>query len=153
MPFGQIDLIPDGMPVFLLPLLMLLEVVAFVAAVALLGFWTTMGLSVLSFVIGGLILHHQGLKTAERFITSLEFGRPPLAETWDGVCLNLAGFLFLLPGLVSDALAVGLLIPAVRRALYRLFARRGDYRYDPDAMKPDSGPVIEGTYRDVTPPG
>lgn len=135
--------------VFFLPLIVL-EVIALVAAIMLLGFWATVGLSLLSVVAGVTLLRWQGLKTLERFISRLEFGHAPLEETWDGVCLMVSALLFIIPGLVTDAVGLLLLIPAVRRLLYRLCAQPGDYRYDESALAPARVTIIEGTCEDVT---
>ena len=48
----------------------------------------------------------------------------PVAAGFDSLCLLVAGGLFILPGFVSDALALLLLLPPVRLGLRVLLARR-----------------------------
>jgi UPF0716 protein FxsA len=136
---------------FFILLLTVAEVMALVASFTLLGFWATLALSFLAMMIGGAILRREGLKTAERFVTKLEFGHAPMEESWDGLCLMVAAILFIIPGLVTDFVALILLVPPVRRALYRVFARPGDYRYDEAALAPSRVTIIEGHWQDITP--
>ncbi len=141
---------PRGMLRVFFLLLTVLEVVALVASFMLLGFWATLGLCLLAAVGGGVLLRQQGLRTLERFVTRLEFGHAPMEETWDGMCLMAAAVFFIIPGLVTDAVGLLLLVPAVRRGLYHVFARPGDYRYDENALVRARTTIIEGRYEDVT---
>ena len=135
---------------FALPVLMIAEVVALVASIMAIGFLATLGLWVVSFVLGLMLLRRQGLKTLETFVSRLEFGRAPMHDSWDGLCLILAALLLMFPGIVSDGIALFLLVPPFRNGLYALFAREGDYRYDDDALRQSRATIIEGTYQDIT---
>ncbi len=137
-------------------ILTLVEVVTVVACITLLGFLSTLGLCFLSMIIGTLLLQRQGLATAERFVTRLQAGQPPMDEAWDGFCIMVAGMLFIIPGLATDMLALILLVPPIRRLLRQVLvasgAVKGHYWFDRSAVlnSPRSN-VIDATYRDVTP--
>ena len=90
------------------------------------GFLNTLGLVVLSGFIGSAVLRRGGTKMWGRFVQQVQAGHEPSKEIADGVCILLAGVLFILPGLISDAAAILLLFPPTR-ALFRrwLMRRRG----------------------------
>jgi UPF0716 protein FxsA len=90
-------------------------------------------------------------------------GRPPVAPVLDGLFLLVAGALLLTPGLMTDVVALLLLLPPVRRAIagaaVRWLLRRAHlhvevYRADAEggAGNPrrrdaiGDGPVIEGEF-------
>lgn len=135
-------------------ILTLVEVVTVVASITLLGFLSTLGLCFLSLIIGSLLLQRQGLATAERFVSRLESGQPPMDEAWDGFCIMIAGMLFIIPGLATDMLALLLLVPPIRRLLRHVLvgtgAVKGHYWFDQTALSSPRGNVIDATYRDVT---
>ncbi len=142
-------------PIFLL--LLVTEVVALVVCLKTIGFLATLGLAFLSVMVGVFLLRWQGLLTLERFVRKLEFGEPPMEESWNGVCVMAAAFLFILPGLVSDVLALLVLIPPVRRLLWTLLQKsgrvEGHYWFDARALKrsraSSAGKVVEAEWREV----
>ncbi len=74
-----------------------------------------------------------------------------MRELFDAACLALAGVLLILPGFLSDLMALLLLIPPVRGLLYgratRLAARQG--ASGGPGRQPRRGPVIEGDWVEV----
>lgn len=134
-------------------LLTAVEVVTVVACVTLLGFLSTLGLCFLSMIVGGLLLQRQGLATAERFVSRLEAGQPPMDEAWDGFCIMIAAFLFIIPGLATDLLALLLLIPPVRRLLRQVLAAsgavKGHYWFDGAVLRAPAPNVIDATYYEI----
>lgn len=139
----------------------LLEIAVFIQIGGWLGLWPTLGLVLLSAVIGTWELRAQGLATLARARATIDAGALPTRELFDGACLLLAGALLLTPGFVTDTLGILLFVPAVRTYLRRLLGRHlsasvetrvfvdGTERDDRD--KPaGQGPVIDGDYRDVS---
>lgn len=141
---------------FFIFLLTVIEVVTVVASIKLLGFLATIDLCFISMIIGGALLQRQGLVTAERFVTRLEFGQPPMDEAWDGFCIMVAAVLFIIPGLATDMLALLLLVPPVRRLLRQILvssgAVKGHYWFDARALNTPRATVIDATYHEVTGP-
>lgn len=120
---------PFGVVLFLFTLA---EVVAIVVTVKTLGFFSTFGLMLLAAVVGGWLLRREGLATLERFVRQVELqpnfeGDPqsPLQAAWDGMCLVFAAIMLIVPGILSDAMAILLLLPFVRHALYRVVVASG----------------------------
>lgn len=112
--------------VFVLGLLLLpfLDIVSLIKAGALFGVFPTLALVVGAGVIGFWLARHQGLAVGRSVQATLAAGRVPVVEAFDGACLLIAGGLLLFPGLVSDGIALVLLVPPVRAALRRLIGRR-----------------------------
>lgn len=111
---------------FLLLVLLALEVAALVAVAHLIGLaWTLLLLVALS-VLGGWLLRREGVRAWRRFRTAAQSG-PPGRHVTDGV-VGLGGALLLaVPGFVTAALGLFLLLPPVRalaRAGLQRFAER-----------------------------
>jgi UPF0716 protein FxsA len=131
----------------------LLEIALFIEVGGRLGLGPTLALIVLSAVIGALVVRRQGIGVLMRARRQLAEGTLPVAEAFEGLCLVIAGALLVLPGFFSDAIGALLLIPALRRALYRQVRRRLEpqlsQRPDDLSRGPASGPTIEGDFEEV----
>lgn len=118
------------MPVLLMFLLWpLAEIATFVAVGDRIGALNTILLVVASGVAGAMILRRQGVAA----LRSARNGPPPPAEVLSGMAAAFAGVLLLIPGFLSDVLAVALLIPGVRQVLgafllHRLLKSGGEVR-------------------------
>lgn len=84
-----------------------------------LGIFQTMLLLFGSVVVGSFLLRRQGM-AAWRFIRQRNLaGGLPAMDFLDGLLGLLAALLFLMPGFISDALGLLLLLPPVRKGLLR----------------------------------
>ncbi len=136
----------------------LIEIAVFVEVGAALGLWPTLGLVVLTAVLGTWQLRAQGLATLLSARNQVERGALPTRELFDGAGLLVAGALLLTPGFVTDGVGFFLFLRPVRDILLGLLARhvhaRGQARVfvDGEKVSPDGpdGPIIDGDYRDVT---
>lgn len=88
------------------------------------GALPTIGLVVLTAVIGVFLLRVQGLTTLGRGIAKLQSGVMPAAEMVEGFLLAVAGALLLTPGFVTDGFGFCLLTPPLRVAIARLIIGR-----------------------------
>ncbi len=95
----------------------LLELFLLIKVGALIGAIPTIALVVFTAVLGGLLVHHQGLSTLQRAQRQMEAGGLPAVEMLEGVVLLIGGFLLLLPGFLTDLLGLLSLVPPLRRAL------------------------------------
>lgn len=129
----------------------LLEVAIFIKAAQAIGILPMIAAAILAGIAGLALWKHQGMQTVMRARTSLDRGEVPVAEVFDGLCLLIAGGLLLLPGFLSDALALSLLLPPVRAALRGLMARQVVVAAPPPRQQP--GPkVIDVDYQEVEDP-
>lgn len=141
----------------------LVELALLIKTGQLIGFWATMAIVVGTGLLGAHVLLRQSWTTVRRMQEAVAKGQPPVAPVVDGVFLLLAGALLITPGLISDTVAILLLIPPVRhsvaRWLVRLLVRRAQMRLDvlgtgskgrhgPSRSSAGSGegPIIEGEF-------
>ena len=103
------------MPFALIPFLLLaipiLEIAVFILVGNAIGLWPTLGLVILTAVIGSILLKQQGLWTLARSQAEIGAGRVPGRDLVSGVMIAMAGVLLLTPGLVTDALGFLLFVP------------------------------------------
>jgi UPF0716 protein FxsA len=100
------------------------EVVAFVAVGEHIGFgWAVLLLIGVS-ALGPFLVKRVGLGVLARTQDRLAQGEVPTHELLDGVVVLAGGFLVCLPGFISDAFGLLLLIGPVRHVLIRVGGRR-----------------------------
>lgn len=109
---------------FLLIVVPLLEIAAFIAVGSRIGILPTIGLVLLSALCGALLLRAQGLATLARLRSELDAGRMPGKELADAIMILAAAILLMTPGFVTDAIGFTLMVPAVRTAIFRRLAAR-----------------------------
>jgi UPF0716 protein FxsA len=101
-----------------------LDIVSLIKAGDLWGFWPTVGAVFAAALLGATIVRHQGVSIGRQVQESLNAGRLPVIEAFDGACVLAAGALLLFPGLASDVVALALLLPPLRALLRRAIAWR-----------------------------
>ena len=116
------------MPLALIPVLLLvipiLEIAVFIMVGNLIGLWPTLGLVLVTAILGTLLLRRQGLDTLARIQAETRAGRVPARELVNGLMIAIAGVLLLTPGLVTDTLGFLLFIPAIRNAVWSFLKAR-----------------------------
>lgn len=144
-----------------MPLILILLVVPLIELLVLIevggeiGAWPTIGLVVLTAVAGGLAMRQQGMRTLRRAEAALAAGRPPVREVFDGLCILAGGGLLLLPGFITDAIGILLIVPGIRhglgRALWRAIAGRGEVRAWAARRTAHEGVVIDTDFEEIDP--
>lgn len=145
---------------FMLLLLPVLELALLIQVGSAIGVLPTLGLIILSAVLGILLLRVAGLATAWRARERLARGELPEREMFDGLLLALGGLLLLLPGFISDLFGLLCVLPFSRHLLLgrlqrqqqeqeqaarqRAFADDLAGARDASAQRPQ---VIEGEYQ------
>jgi UPF0716 protein FxsA len=137
---------------FALPLL---EIAVFVLVGRWIGVWPTLGLVLLTGIAGAVVLRLQGFLVLRQAREAARRDEVPVAEALDGLCVLLAGVLLILPGFVTDAFGILLLLPPVRTLLGRVVARNlvatatifawGEEGGGPPGA--EGGRVVEGEFR------
>jgi UPF0716 protein FxsA len=105
-------------------LLVLGEIATFIYVGEAIGVLATLGLILFGMVAGALLLRWQDLATLMRVRAEMEAGRTPARSLADGAVLAIAALLIILPGFLTDAVGIVLLVPSVRRTLWRALGRR-----------------------------
>ncbi|NVJ66525.1 MAG: FxsA family protein [Gammaproteobacteria bacterium] len=90
------------------------EVYVLIGVGGLIGKWPTIGLIILTGVIGVNMLKGQGISVFARFQEKLSSGQAPAEEMVEGVLLVVAGAFLITPGFLTDTLGFLWLIPQSR---------------------------------------
>ena len=107
------------MPLLLFLIVPIIEVAILVQVGGLIGFWLTLGLVVLTAVIGANLLKSQGRALLLAAQGRLEQGQLPLSELAQGLLIAIGGALLLTPGFATDAFGFACLLPGTRLAMGR----------------------------------
>lgn len=111
--------------------------------------------------LGAALLYWQGWSALRQTQDALLRGEPPVGPMLEGMLLVTAGVLLLVPGLITDAFALVLMIPPLRRVIARWLLRRavaaGDVHVEGSFRKHErhadgkstAGPVIEGEFERI----
>ncbi|WP_077530707.1 FxsA family protein [Vreelandella utahensis] len=154
------------MPVFLIAFIIIpiIEMVILIEVGGLIGALPTVGLVLLTAVIGAAMLRQQGAATLLRANQRMASGELPAREMAEGLLLAVGGALLLTPGFVTDAVGFACLIPFTRRWLSGYVVNRmvfsggasmgGHYEYHQYSQSRDRGPrrdahgniIIEGEF-------
>ena len=118
--------------------------------------------------LGVMLIRVAGAQTLVKLRTAQQSGSLQAQLLQDNVALAIVGLLLLIPGMVSDAIAVLLLIRPLRGLIYRSVAPNGGLRgefsggfqhthHTHNPHQEDDGATLEGEYeqvgtRRVTPP-
>jgi UPF0716 protein FxsA len=104
---------------FLLISLPVLEVASIVEVSRWVGPVATFLLLAASVTFGIFLIRSQSLMAGRRVMAAMQAGVPPEEPLLDTGAIMLAGVLFMIPGFVSDIIALFLLLPAARRLMWR----------------------------------
>ncbi|RLQ97962.1 FxsA family protein [Falsibacillus albus] len=94
-----------------------LEIWLFILSGNLLGVWPTIGLIILTGVIGAYLARQQGIEAIRKLQDQVRQGEPPGNAIIDGVCILVGGVLLLTPGFITDTIGFFLLFPITRGML------------------------------------
>lgn len=99
------------------------EIAGFVIVGKEIGVLATLGLIVLSAVLGFSLLRRQGLSLLNQMKAETAAGRAPQREIIHGTLLIFAGILLIIPGFLTDIIGLLLFIPFVRDLIWNRFLR------------------------------
>ena len=128
-----------------LPAYLLIEAFLTLSVGSWLGPGPTLLLLVLGAAAGVAVLRTELFSLVSRLHHILSAGEPLVPGVLEAALRGAAGLLMIIPGFVSDLVAIGLLIPQLRRRMvYRLSAGL--------SSEPAAPVVLEGDYRRVDDP-
>ena len=93
------------------------EIYLLIKLIGTLGIFTTLLLFISAALLGTYLLRAQGWSTWMRVQQALAQGELPAREMIEGCLIAVGGLLLLIPGFISDILALLCLIPATRKTL------------------------------------
>ena len=138
----------------------LAEIAAFVVIGGEIGVLATLGWVIVAMVVGAALLRDQPMRAVVETRAAIARRQPPGRPLFDALCRTVAGILLIVPGVVTDVIALLLLLPPLRGAIYRAVA--GSTRAEMSVMvsgldeaprRPPSAPrVIDGEFIEVKGP-
>ncbi|MGK0444825.1 MAG: UPF0716 protein FxsA [Bermanella sp.] len=137
----------------LLVLLPLIEVAVFAQVGGKLGAMTAVFMTLCTAFLGVFLIKTQGFRTLSLVREQIAQGQMPAQTVLSGLMVFICGALLLIPGFVTDTLALIGLLPFVRNSLAAAILQKGVI-IQPGTQAPsqgkgqdDGGNVIEGQYR------
>ncbi|KEO54291.1 FxsA family protein [Thioclava pacifica] len=92
----------------------LIEIGLFIKVGGLIGLWPTLGIVLLTAIIGTSLVRREGARAMNDLRDSLNELRDPSRPLAHGAMILVAGVLLLTPGFFTDAVGILLLIPGIR---------------------------------------
>ena len=135
----------------------LIEIALFIQIGGAIGLWSTLGIVVLTAVIGTFLVKTQGALAMNNLRQSFGTLSDPSEPLAHGAMILVSGALLLTPGFFTDAVGFALLIPAVRSAVFRYIKSRikvqsfdmgGAQQQRPQQYARDPN-VIDGEFEEV----
>lgn len=126
----------------------LIEISLFITVGGWLTLWPTLGLVLLTGIIGTALMRWQGMQVLAELRGDMGQIRDPLSPLAHGALIVVAGLLLLTPGFFTDAIGFLLMVPAVRRAVIAWAGSRmrlqGFVLRERGYAEESGGPVREG---------
>lgn len=134
----------------------LIEIALFIQVGGAIGLWPTLGIVVLTAVLGTWLVRTQGamaMGNLRKSFSELDDPTEPLAH---GAMILLAGALLLTPGFFTDGVGFALLMPPVRHAAFEYLRKRVHVqRFDMGSQGPQSrqnsrhSDIIDGEFQEI----
>ncbi len=120
----SVFLLERDLPLFIVFILIpMLELITFIKVGASIGIFWTFFWIFFTAVVGVTVVRIQGFTTLLRVRERFNAGEVPAKEMLQGFLLTFAGVLLVVPGFITDSLAVFLLIPWVSKLLAQAMLR------------------------------
>ncbi|MEM7470699.1 MAG: FxsA family protein [Pseudomonadota bacterium] len=143
----------------------IVEIALFIQVGGWLGLWPTLGIVVLTAILGTALVRAQGLQAMGQIKTNLNELRDPTEALAHGAMILTSGLLLLTPGFFTDAVGFALLVPPIRLAIFHSVRKRvkvqsfvdtGQHPHRPNpagptarGQTPQGGDVIDGEFTDL----
>ncbi|MGB5447091.1 MAG: FxsA family protein [Psychromonas sp.] len=140
----------------------LLEIYVLIKVGGFLGAWPTVGLVILTALVGSALVRSQGLQLFQQLQQRLARGESPGQELVEGFMLLVTGVLLVTPGFVTDFLGLLILQPGIRSVVAKFILANvklnsaipgGFYQSSADSpfgddlkRRKDDGNIIEGEF-------
>jgi UPF0716 protein FxsA len=132
------------------------EVFAIIKVAEAIGVLATIVLLIAGWPLGTWALRSQGRAAWRRLAVAVAENRPPTREVVDGALIVAGGTLLMVPGFITDALGILLLLPPtrvlVRQLVIRNFRSRLVVRAVARRRRPPGPRDVDSTATDIEPP-
>lgn len=131
---------------FIIPII---EIALFIGVGDEIGLLSTLGLCLVTAIIGGTLVRYQGLQTLFKAQSNLRGGALPLTEIFDGFFIVIAGALLLTPGFFTDLIGFSFLIPQFRHVLRGILSKSRHFSQNTTQKPFRDDRIIDGDYETV----
>ena len=133
----------------------LIEIALFIQIGGAIGLWSTLGIVVLTALLGTYLVRQQGMMAISQLRTQMQSLRDPTEALAHGAMILFSGALLLTPGFFTDAVGFALLVPAIRSAAFEALRKRikvQSFAHEPNHPGPryEDG-VIDVEFEEITP--
>lgn len=102
----------------------LIEIALLIKVGQSIGLFPTLALLIGAAIGGGMLLRHQGLSVLTQLRSNVNAGQMPGRTIAEAMMIGVAALFLVLPGLLSDVVALALLLPPVRGWIYAALASK-----------------------------
>ena len=133
----------------------IIEIALFIQVGGWLGLWPTLGIVILTALLGTFLVRSQGLAAMTNIKSNLNEFRDPTESLAHGAMILVSGVLLLTPGFFTDALGFALLAPPIRLGIFKHIKSKvkvnsfvnTNTHYE--QRPPSSNDVIDGEFTEV----
>lgn len=131
----------------------IIEIALFIQVGDAIGMWPTLGVVILTAVLGTWLVRTQGRMALQQLQASFSTMKDPTEPLVHGAMILVAGVLLLTPGFFTDAVGFALLLPPVRMAVFRFLRGRINIQGFQTGPRPGfpGGDIIDGDFEEVQP--
>ena len=127
-----------------------MEFIVFAEVADGIGTLSALLLTILTAVLGIYIIRQEGLKVLLNMKQTVDRGESPVKEMIHGFFLAVAGFFFLMPGFITDSMAIILAISPIREWLGSSMVSAGKRNYQNRPKSSfSSGIIIDGEFEEA----
>ncbi|MCC3861822.1 FxsA family protein [Pseudemcibacter aquimaris] len=119
-----------------------MEFIVFAEVADGIGTFSALLLTILTAVLGIYIIRQEGIKVLLNMKQTVDQGESPVKELIHGFFLAVAGFFFLLPGFITDSIAILFAIAPIRAFLGDMMVQAGKRNYQNKPRSSFSGGII-----------
>ncbi|WP_458792117.1 FxsA family protein [Yoonia sp. MH D7] len=132
----------------------LIEIALFIQVGGFIGLWPTLGIVLVTAIIGSSLVRSQGARELSKLQNSFSALNDPTEPLANGAMILFAGAMLLTPGFFTDAIGFALLFPPVRAGAFkwaksRIKVQRFSMGTPPNQPHAPSDRVIEGEFEEV----
>ncbi len=123
----------------------LIEIYLFIKIGSSIGAFNTIGLILLTAIVGVAYARYEGFNTLRSGMTQLVKNEVPIYEIVSGAALTFAAILLIIPGFATDSLGLLLIVPITRKLIFNAFSKKFNKKNNTYEKKD----FIEGEYKDM----
>lgn len=119
-----------------------MEFIVFAEVADGIGTLSALLLTIVTAVVGIYIIRQEGLKVLLNMKQTVDQGESPVIDMIHGFFLAVAGFFFLMPGFITDTIAILLAIAPIREMLGNSMVKSGKRNFHNNPRSSSSGGII-----------